>query len=75
MTRLAVRKTQLRFESDARVRNRSLIIEPTPYLCRIREKGRRQRLEVSWESVYWLAAKIAAEVKRKERRAKKASKL
>jgi len=71
MTRLATRKTQLRFEADAVVRGRALICEPTPYLCRLREKGRRTWCEVSWEAVYWLAAKIAAEARRKERRNRK----
>jgi hypothetical protein len=72
VTRLAARKTQLRFEADTVVRGRTLICEPTPYLCRLREKGRRTWFEVSWESVYWLAAKIAPEARRKERRGRKA---
>jgi hypothetical protein len=69
MTRLAARKTKAQFEADTVVRGRTLIIEATPYTAVLREKGRRQRYEVSWEAIYWLAAKIAADNKRRERKA------
>jgi hypothetical protein len=71
MTRIANRKTKLRIETDAAVRGRKLIVEPTPFTVKIREKGRQHFFEVSWEAVYSLAAKIAAETARLDRKLKK----
>jgi hypothetical protein len=71
MTRLAVRKTRLRFEVDTVVRGRNLIIEAGPLTLKLREKGRRGWYEVSYDAIYWLSAKIAADQQRKERKGKR----
>jgi hypothetical protein len=71
MTRIAARKTRLTFEVETLVRGRNLIVEPTPFTVKIREKGRQHFFEVSWEAVYSLAAKIAAEAARLDRKLKR----
>lgn len=68
MTNLAKRKTRLRFEVGSAVRGRPLIVEATPYLAVIREKGRRRRYEIPWDAIYWLAIKGAADRARAEKR-------
>ena len=73
MNRLAKRKTKLALLTDATVydrgRKRNVIIEPGPELATIRLAGTRTRLEVSWNSIYNLAARIAAERAVEDRRA------
>lgn len=71
MTRLAARKTKLAFEVETLVRGRNLICEPHGLTVTLREKGRRRGYEVSWEAIYWLAAKVAADNARKERKTKR----
>lgn len=69
MTAIAKRKTIIRAETSAIDRKRPLIVELTPYTCIIREKGKRVRYEVSWVSVYHLAAQVYADRVRAERKA------
>ena len=71
MTRLADRKTRLQFQTDALIGRRTLVIHPTPLTCILREKGRRRSYEVSWQSVFWLAAKVAADNERRKRKLNK----
>jgi hypothetical protein len=68
---LAKRKTRLVFEVSGAARGRALIIEAKPYVAVLREKGRRMRYEITWESIYWLAAKAAAEEARAARKQKR----
>ena len=74
MTQLSRRKTRLTFETDTLVRRRAIIVEPEPLICVVRLKGTRQRLALSWESVYVRAAEIAAEQLRAARKAARAKK-
>lgn len=71
MTAISKRKTIIRAETSCQIRRRPLMIELTPLTVILREKGRRARFEVSWESVYILAAQIAADRVRAERKARR----
>ena len=61
MTTLSKRKTRLCFEVSSALRGRPLIVEAKPYYAVMREKGRRRRLEIPWDVIYWLAVKKEAE--------------
>jgi len=65
------RKTKLRFETSIAVRGRAICVEVTPYTVIVREKGRRQKYEVQWDSVYWLAVKVLVDARRREKKARK----
>ena len=71
MTALTERKTRLTFATAdctrERGRLREVIIEAQPYLCVVRLKGTRRRLEISWAGIYNAACKLAAEKARAER--------
>lgn len=71
MTAIAQRKTRLRFETSGTVRGRGVIIEADAYLARVRLKGMRTAYEISWEGIYWQAAKVAAEKRRAERKTRR----
>jgi hypothetical protein len=75
MTSLAHRKTRLQFETSDVIRYkgrlREIVIEATEYTAHVRLKGTRTRFEISWAGVFNLAAKIAAEKARAERKAKR----
>lgn len=71
MTRLATRKTLLKFEVETVIRGRTLIIIPKTHTLVIREKGKRKGFEVSYEGIYWLGAKVAADNARKERKSRR----
>jgi hypothetical protein len=73
MTRIATRKTHLQFEVDTMVRGRTLVVIPSAYTVHIREKGKRKGYEASWEAIYWLGAKIAADNAKRERKNRTAS--
>jgi len=68
MTALAKRKTVMRAETSTTVRQRPLMIELTPYTVKLREKGRRQWVELSWESAYILACQKEADRLRGEKK-------
>jgi hypothetical protein len=68
MTSLRERKTRLSFETDATLRNREIIVEPTPWMCIVRLKGKRTRYEISWSTIFVKAAEIAADKLRQERK-------
>jgi hypothetical protein len=76
MTALSHRKSKLTFETADvfrfRGKLREVVIEAQPYTALIRLKGTRQRFEVSWAGIYNLAAKIAADRARTERKQRKA---
>jgi len=71
MTALAKRKTRARFETAAKIQGRAVIIEAEPYIARVRLKGQRTTFEISWEGIFMLAAKCAAEKLRAERMARR----
>lgn len=71
MTALAKRKTRARFETAAKIQGRAVIIEAEPYIARVRLKGQRTTFEVSWEGVYFQAAKLAADRLWTERKARR----
>lgn len=71
MTALTARRTRLTFETAdctrERGRLREVIIEAQPYLCVVRLKGTRRRLEISWAGIYNAAARLSAEKARAEK--------
>jgi len=68
MSRISERKTKLSLETNERVRGREIMLEVTPFTAVVRLKGKRTRYEVSWTTVFWKAAEIAAERLRAERK-------
>ncbi len=70
MSKLSARETRLTLETSATFRGRQIIAQIHPLTVTVREKGRRMRYEVSWEGIFVLAAKLAAERLRQERKAK-----
>jgi len=71
MNTIAKRKTKLRFETSETVQGRALIVEAGPWYATIRQKGFHRGYEVSWSSIFLLAAKIEADRKREERKARR----
>jgi hypothetical protein len=78
MTKLAKRKTRLVVEFSETVREqgryREVTMECTEYGITVRLKGLRTRFEVSPAGVYNLAARLAVEKRRQERKAAKKEK-
>lgn len=71
MNTIAKRKTKLRFETSETVQGRPPVVDAGPYAATIRQKGLRKGYDVSWESIFLLAAKIEADRKREERKARR----
>lgn len=75
MTILRERKTKLHFETDREVyergKHRPIVVEPGPWTCALRLKGTRQRYEIGWESIFSMAAKLAADKLREERKSRR----
>lgn len=71
MTTLRERKTRLTFQTDAMLRNKAIVVEPTPWTCVVRLKGTRTRYEIAWPSIFFKAAEIAADKLRAERKARR----
>ena len=67
MSKVSQRKRKAIFETDGTIRGRPLILEVTPRLAIIREKGRRARCEISWEGIFWLAVKARVDRDRREK--------
>jgi len=67
MSRIAVRKTRARFETEATYRERHLSIELGTHSLFIREKGRRTGYTVPYDCIFETGAKIAARVAREEK--------
>lgn len=61
MTELMKRKTQLVLQTPYFVRRRAMIAHVEAAGLRLREKGRRFTLEISWAQIDNRAAEIAAE--------------
>lgn len=60
MTNLQTRKRKLELETCGRIRGRALCVSPKAHYLEIREKGRRARFLISYETIYAKAAEIAA---------------
>jgi hypothetical protein len=60
MTKLADRRTRLRFETSSEVRRRPLVVEVRPRYLIIKLKGLRRTLTLDWETIYDCAAKMEA---------------
>ncbi len=73
MTELIKRKTRLVLQTPYLVRGRPVIAQVEAAGLRLREKGRRFTLEISWAQIYNRAAEIAAERSRREARGEKAA--
>ncbi len=71
MGKLSERKTRIVAQTECVLRRRPLVIEITPYTVILREKGTRERYEVSWEYVFYRAAERAAQLKRETRKSKR----
>jgi hypothetical protein len=75
MTTLRTRKTKLVFETDREVhscgKHRSIVVEPGPWVCTLRLKGTRQHYEIDWGSIFSMAARIAADKLREERKSRR----
>lgn len=67
MTKLAHRRRLLVFETPYAIRGRALVVHVEGYGLKLREKGCRDHLEITWAQVYNRAAEIAAERARQER--------
>jgi len=61
LTELIKRKTQLVLQTPYFIRRRAMIAHVEAAGLRLREKGRRFTLEISWAQIYNRAAEIAAE--------------
>jgi hypothetical protein len=71
LNELIKRKTQLILQTPYMVRGRPMIAHVEAAGLRLREKGRRFTLEISWAQIYNRAAEIAAAWSRREARAEK----
>jgi hypothetical protein len=67
-------KTSLILEMPYLVRGRLMIAQVEPYGLRLREKGRRFTLDISWAQIYNRAAEIAGERFRRQAQGEKAAK-
>ena len=67
MTKLARRKLLPVLETPYAIRGRALVVHVGGYGLKLREKGCRDHLEITWAQVYNRAAEIAAERARQER--------
>jgi hypothetical protein len=65
---LSHRKRRLVLETPCMVRGRPVIAHVEAFGLRLREKGRRFFVEITWAQIFNRAAEIAAEQTRKERR-------
>jgi len=74
MSHLSKRKTRLQFETAATVQGRGICVEIKPYTVILREKRKRKGYEISWEAIFWQAAKIEAERARAERKLRRKNK-
>ncbi len=64
-------KSPVTRETSARSGRRPLIVTTTAHLLVIREKGRRDRVEVPIDAIYHLGLKLRARVLRAEKLAKR----
>ncbi len=78
MRKLATCRTRTIFETSATIhsrgKRRQIIICAEQYGGYVRLKGTKQRLDISWEAIYSLAAKLEASRIRAEKQAAKQQK-
>ena len=73
MTKLVHRRRLLVLETPYAIRGRALVVHVEGYGLKLREKGCRDHLEITWAQVYNRAAEIAAERARQERQSTRKS--
>ena len=71
MTSTTEAKTRIRRETPARYRGVPLVIEIRSHTIAIREKGRRTAYEVSYDQIFTLGARNAANARAAEKRARR----
>lgn len=71
MTNILERKTKLVIETPLLLGHRPMIAHVEPWGLRMREKGRRHVVEITWAQMFNRAAIIAADKKLAERKAKR----
>ena len=71
VTKLTGRKRRLVLETPYLIRGRAVIVHVEASGLKLREKGQRTSLEISWAQVYNRAAEIAAERARQQARERK----
>jgi hypothetical protein len=71
VTKLAGRKRRLVLETPYVARGRAVVVHVEASGLKLREKGQRTSLEISWAQVYNRAAEIAAEHARQQARERK----
>ncbi len=62
MSRLIQRKSKLKFETANVLQGRAVVVEAQPHYLRVRLKGQRTAFEVSYSSIYYLGARVAADM-------------
>jgi len=67
VTKLVHRRRLLVLETPYAIRGRALVVHVEGYGLKLREKGCRDHLEITWAQVYNRAAEIAAERARQGR--------
>lgn len=72
MRSLEKRKSKLMFETTSLVRERGryrpVVIQAEPDFARVRLKGTRHFVDVSWEGIYHFAAKVQADRIRRDKK-------
>jgi hypothetical protein len=68
MTELVLRKRRLVLETPYVIRGRAVVVHVETAGLKVREKGSRTSMEISWAQVYNRAAEIAAERARQQAR-------
>jgi hypothetical protein len=71
VSKLVRRKRRLVLETPYRLRGRALIVHVEAPGLKLREKGCRRPLEITWAQVYNRAAELAADRARQERRSRR----
>jgi hypothetical protein len=66
------RKRRLVLETPFSIRGRPIIAHIEAYGLRLREKGRRFSVEISWAQIFNRATEIAAQRNREQRRKRRA---
>jgi hypothetical protein len=66
--KLIQRKRRLVVETPCVIRGRPLVVDVEASGVRLREKGRRSKIDISWAQIYNRAAEIAADRLREARR-------
>lgn len=71
MQNILDRKTRLVMLTPTRIQGREIVAEVKPWGLELRQKGRRLRYGITWDSIYTRAAQIFADKQRAERKARR----